>query len=219
MAGPPTPQPCSPMPWLCSGAARSRVWTMSCSLPTRRDDSTEICVSIEEDLAEVDLDLGKHTEAAERLDRLVAECPLRERLVAALMTALYRGGRHAEALSVYQRHARLLGDELGSGAEPAAGRARRADPGPRPGAGTPAASTTSPCSGASQPTFSVFGGSPSLHRSLPGPGSGLLRRRGGRGGDQDAVPASRGPGRLPGLVVRLPVQPSRRASNRESSSG
>nr|MDP9495056.1 hypothetical protein [Actinomycetota bacterium] len=73
----------------------------------------EMCVSVEEDLAEVDLDLGKHTEAAERLDRLVAEYPLRERLVAALMTALYRGGRHADALGVYQRHARILGDELG----------------------------------------------------------------------------------------------------------
>ena len=73
----------------------------------------EISVSVEEDLAEVDIDLGKHTEAAERLDRLVTECPMRERLVASLMTALYRGGRHAEALSVYQRHTRLLGDELG----------------------------------------------------------------------------------------------------------
>jgi adenylate cyclase len=73
----------------------------------------EICVSVEEDLAEVDIDLGKHTEAAERLDRLVGDYPLRERLVASLMTALYRGGRHAEALAAYQRHARILGDELG----------------------------------------------------------------------------------------------------------
>jgi adenylate cyclase len=58
----------------------------------------EISVSVEEDLAEVDIDLGKHIEAAERLDRLVTESPMRERLVASLMTALYRGGRHAEAL-------------------------------------------------------------------------------------------------------------------------
>ncbi len=73
----------------------------------------EVRISVEEDLAEVELDLGRHTAAAERLDHLVAENPLRERLVAALMTALYRGGRHAEALAVYRRHARLLGEELG----------------------------------------------------------------------------------------------------------
>jgi TolB-like protein/Tfp pilus assembly protein PilF len=73
----------------------------------------EIRISIEEDLAEVELDLGRHTSAADRLDQLVAENPLRERLVAALMTALYRGGRHAEALAVYRRHARLLGEDLG----------------------------------------------------------------------------------------------------------
>jgi TolB-like protein/DNA-binding SARP family transcriptional activator/Tfp pilus assembly protein PilF len=73
----------------------------------------EIRISIEEDLAEVELDLGRHTSAADRLAHLVAENPLRERLVAALMTALYRGGRHAEALAVYRRHARLLGEELG----------------------------------------------------------------------------------------------------------
>jgi TolB-like protein/Tfp pilus assembly protein PilF len=73
----------------------------------------EMRVSIEEDLAEVDLDLGRHTEAAERLGRLVAEYPLRERLVAALMIALYRSGRHADALTVYRAHSRILGDELG----------------------------------------------------------------------------------------------------------
>jgi TolB-like protein/Flp pilus assembly protein TadD len=73
----------------------------------------EVRISVEEDLAEVELELGHHTSAAERLDRLINENPLRERLVAALMTALYRGGRHADALAVYRRHARLLGEELG----------------------------------------------------------------------------------------------------------
>jgi TolB-like protein len=73
----------------------------------------EVRISIEEDLAEVELELGHHTSAAERLDRLITENPLRERLVAALMMALYRGGRHADALAVYRRHPRLLGKELG----------------------------------------------------------------------------------------------------------
>ena len=103
----------STRPSICSGAALSRASTtieFAADEARRLDD---VRISIEEDLAEVELDLGRHTAAAERLDHLVADNPLRERLVAALMTALYRGGRHAEALAVYRRHASLLGEELG----------------------------------------------------------------------------------------------------------
>jgi TolB-like protein/Tfp pilus assembly protein PilF len=78
----------------------------------------ELRVSIEEDLAEVDLALGRHTEAVERLGKLVAEHPLRERLVAALMIALYRSGRHADALTVFRTHSRILGEELGLAPSP-----------------------------------------------------------------------------------------------------
>ena len=62
---------------------------------------------------ELDLELGAHAEAISELTALSAEHPLRERLRALLMLALYRSGRQAEALGVYADTRRLLADELG----------------------------------------------------------------------------------------------------------
>ena len=61
---------------------------------------------------DADLALGRHAELLGELRRLVEETPYRERLVAQLMVALYRSGRHVEALEVYERTRRDLG-ELG----------------------------------------------------------------------------------------------------------
>jgi DNA-binding SARP family transcriptional activator/predicted ATPase len=47
------------------------------------------------------------------IEAAVADHPLRERLWATLMRALYRDGRQADALRAYGRAARTLGDELG----------------------------------------------------------------------------------------------------------
>jgi DNA-binding SARP family transcriptional activator len=62
---------------------------------------------------EADLALGHHGELVAELEALVAEHPLRERLAAQLMLALYRCGRQADALEVYQRTRTQLADELG----------------------------------------------------------------------------------------------------------
>jgi len=66
-----------------------------------------------EDRIEADLALGRHHELVAELETLVSRHPLRERLRAQLMLALYRAGRHAEALERYQAFRRLLDDELG----------------------------------------------------------------------------------------------------------
>jgi DNA-binding SARP family transcriptional activator/class 3 adenylate cyclase len=62
---------------------------------------------------EAELELGMHAEVVGELESLIAENPLRERLRELLMLALYRSGRQAEALAVYQTVRRLLLDELG----------------------------------------------------------------------------------------------------------
>ena len=66
-----------------------------------------------EDRAEALLQLGRNAEVVAELDSLVAEHPLRERLRARLMLALYRTGRQADALQVYRDGRRLLSGELG----------------------------------------------------------------------------------------------------------
>ena len=68
---------------------------------------------------EADLALGRHTELVGELELLVREHPLRERLRAQLMRALYGSGRQAEALDVYRETRRLLVDELGIEPSPA----------------------------------------------------------------------------------------------------
>ena len=50
---------------------------------------------------------------AGELAGLVSEFPLRERLAALLMTALYRCGRRGEALAVFDATRRVLAEELG----------------------------------------------------------------------------------------------------------
>jgi DNA-binding SARP family transcriptional activator len=62
---------------------------------------------------EAQLHLGRHQEAVPQLHALAAQFPLRERLHACLMLALYRSGRQADALAVYRGVRRTLVDELG----------------------------------------------------------------------------------------------------------
>ena len=62
---------------------------------------------------EADLALGRHADLVAELEALVAEHPLREHLRAQLMLALYRCGRQADALAVYQSARRALVEQLG----------------------------------------------------------------------------------------------------------
>lgn len=62
---------------------------------------------------ELDLRLGRHAELIAELGELTSRHPLRERLWAHRMLALYRCERQAEALDCYRRVAMLLADELG----------------------------------------------------------------------------------------------------------
>jgi predicted ATPase/DNA-binding SARP family transcriptional activator/class 3 adenylate cyclase len=66
-----------------------------------------------EERVEADLALGLHAELVGELERLVGQEPLRERLRAQLMLALYRSGRQAEALALYRETRRVWSDELG----------------------------------------------------------------------------------------------------------
>ena len=66
-----------------------------------------------EDRLDADLELGDHARLVGELEALVREHPLRERLRGQLMLALYRSGRHADALETYRIARRRLIDELG----------------------------------------------------------------------------------------------------------
>ncbi|CAM04577.1 putative ATPase [Saccharopolyspora erythraea NRRL 2338] len=67
----------------------------------------------EEDRAQARLDLGEHDVLAGELAELVAAHPLRERLRAVQMRALYRAGRQSEALDAYLDLRERLDRELG----------------------------------------------------------------------------------------------------------
>jgi DNA-binding SARP family transcriptional activator/ABC-type branched-subunit amino acid transport system substrate-binding protein/outer membrane protein assembly factor BamB len=79
-----------------------------------------------EERIEADLALGRHRELVPELNALVAEAPLRERLRAQQILALYRSGRQAEALAAYAEARRRLVDELGIEPGPALRRLEQA---------------------------------------------------------------------------------------------
>ena len=73
----------------------------------------EFHLTLVEERAEAKLATGAHAEVVAELEALVHTHPLRERLRAQLMLALYRSGRQAQALETYREGRELLVAELG----------------------------------------------------------------------------------------------------------
>lgn len=80
---------------------------------TEADRLEENRLTTLETLYEASLRCAQHGEITGELEKLTADHPLRERFYDLLMLALYRGGRQAEALGVYERARRRLMDVLG----------------------------------------------------------------------------------------------------------
>ncbi|MFJ9546091.1 BTAD domain-containing putative transcriptional regulator [Streptomyces erythrochromogenes] len=79
---------------------------------------SELRTAALEDRIEADLRVGRGRELTAELTSLVAEHPLRERLVGALMRALVAAGRPAEALTAYAAAREALAEELGADPSP-----------------------------------------------------------------------------------------------------
>ena len=73
----------------------------------------ELRRSLVEERLDVQLASGVDAPLVAELEALVADDPLRERVRAQLMVALYRAGRQAEALRTYEEGRRALADEVG----------------------------------------------------------------------------------------------------------
>lgn len=73
----------------------------------------ELQLAAREELVDLELAAGRHAKVLGELEELTSAHPLRERLHGRLMLALYRSGRQADALAVYQRARTVLDAELG----------------------------------------------------------------------------------------------------------
>ena len=74
---------------------------------------TELRLATQIERIDAELALGRAATLVGELESLAAANPYQERLHAQLMLALYRSGRQADALHVYQSVRRALSDELG----------------------------------------------------------------------------------------------------------
>ncbi|WP_395292999.1 BTAD domain-containing putative transcriptional regulator [Kitasatospora hibisci] len=82
----------------------------------QRERLAQLRLAVLHERLELDLELGRHAEQVNELTSLVEEFPLHEGLAALLMTALYRSGRPAEALTTFAATRRAL--DTGLGVEP-----------------------------------------------------------------------------------------------------
>jgi DNA-binding SARP family transcriptional activator/Tfp pilus assembly protein PilF len=73
----------------------------------------EMRLQAQETRAEAELHLGRHAGALPELRRLAGAHPLREKVHALLLLALYRDGRQREALAAYENARQILISEIG----------------------------------------------------------------------------------------------------------
>jgi YVTN family beta-propeller protein len=95
---------------------RGPAWVDVLDLPPANTDARrleELRLGALESRIEAELATGAGAELVAEMEQLVSEHPLRERLVFSLMLALYRAGRHADALEVFGVARGRLIDELG----------------------------------------------------------------------------------------------------------
>lgn len=90
----------------CAGIESAVIRAAATRLDEDRLGALETCLDLE-------LRLGRHRELSGELGELVGEYPLRERLVALYMLALYRSGRKVAALDVFRSARMTLVEELG----------------------------------------------------------------------------------------------------------
>jgi hypothetical protein len=112
------------MPWRYGGARPWQTSPTPCFAQAAIARLEEQRLVTLEEQAEARLALGEHSLLAAELGELVARHPLRERLRAAHMLALYRAGRHAEAVNSYGELRGRLADDLAAfagGPRPAGG--------------------------------------------------------------------------------------------------
>ncbi|MGW4798303.1 BTAD domain-containing putative transcriptional regulator [Nonomuraea sp. NPDC004297] len=98
------------------GMWRGPAFAESKALAVVREEAArldELRLTVTEERLDAGLTLGRHGEIVAELKSLALAHPLRERLRAQLMTALWGDGRQAEALAAYQDAAEFLARELG----------------------------------------------------------------------------------------------------------
>ena len=155
----------------------------------------ELLLAATETRIDAELTLGRHEAVTGELETLTSAHPMRERLWSQRMLALYRSGRQAEALRVFQD----LRQHSGGRAGHRAGARRDLDGARRPRAG-PRARLPGPARGADAASAVADSAAPSPRPGLPGPGAGVLSgRAAGRPGPGDRACARLvgvgGPGR------------------------
>ena len=130
----------------------------------------ELRLTALEERVDADLEAGRHAEFVGELEGLVAAIHSRA-LVAPLMLALYRSGRRAEAIQVYEDARRRLADELGIEPRPALRQLH----------GRSCATT---------PNYELAGSAPPVRAPLRGGGGGSSRRAGGPRARRRHAPSS-----------------------------